>query len=80
MMIRFPLTIFSCLICCNFAFGQASISVPQELLEHWRRATIAFGITKTEHDKQEFRTIASGVLIASDEHHGCVFDGEACRS
>jgi hypothetical protein len=44
----------------------------QEVLEHWRRATISFGRLITENGVTRYSTLGSGVFVAFDQNHVCV--------
>lgn len=43
-----------------------------DLLHHLRRSTVSLGLHITENGQERFATIGSGVLVAWDEHHGCL--------
>jgi V8-like Glu-specific endopeptidase len=49
----------------------AQTAPQQEMLEHWRRATVSLGQLST-NGEQQYTTIGSAVIIAVDEHHGCI--------
>jgi hypothetical protein len=55
------------------AFGQAPAtpSTPQSVAwtEHYRRATISFGLKQTIDGTDTFKPIATGVIICADAHH-----------
>jgi hypothetical protein len=48
------------------------IKSPPEMLEHWRRTTVSLGGYHIVNGKAEYYTIGSGIIIAVDEHHGCI--------
>lgn len=52
------------------AFSQASPQ--QELLEHWRRATVSLGQIASSGGQQRYLTLGSAVLAAVDQSHGCI--------
>jgi hypothetical protein len=54
--------------------SQASAQTPpqQEMLEHWRRATISLGRLVSEGGQQRYATLGSAVFAAVDERHGCI--------
>jgi S1-C subfamily serine protease len=41
---------------------------PKEMMEHWQRATVSFG----RKEGAKYTTLGSGVIVAIDEHHGCL--------
>jgi hypothetical protein len=45
---------------------------PQEMLDHWRRATISLGQVVQEGTTTRFATQGSGVVVALDAHRGCI--------
>lgn len=45
---------------------------PVEILEHWRRATVSIGQIVDDGKTKKYVTIGSAIIIATDEHHGCI--------
>ncbi len=54
------------------AVSHANAQTPpqEEMLEHWRRATVSLG-QLSPHGQQQFVTLGSAVIVAVDEQHGC---------
>jgi hypothetical protein len=54
------------------AYAQGIPSQTPDALNHWRRSTISLGQLVDDGGKRKYNTISSGIIIALDEHHGCL--------
>ncbi len=54
------------------ASASASAVVPQEMLSHWRQATVALGVVIKDGNNAKFVTTGSAVIVALDSRHGCL--------
>jgi hypothetical protein len=73
MKIHFALLAAFLLMSVN-GYAQGTAPQPQpvpDALDHWRRATVSLGQI-VDDGGTKYTTIASGVIIALDEHHGCI--------
>jgi hypothetical protein len=49
----------------------AQTAAQQEVLEHWRRATVSLGQLGPS-GQQQYKTLGSAVIVAVDAQHGCI--------
>jgi hypothetical protein len=46
--------------------------LPQDMLDHWRRATVSLGQVIEDGGVKRFVTLGSGVIVAVDAYRGCL--------
>src|ERR1019366_7635480 len=50
----------------------AANAKPVEMLDHWRRATIALGIVVQDGNTSKFVTLGSAIIVALDSHRAAL--------